>query len=276
RLPQRGFVDWLYGRDTGVVTRRLVREHGDTPAVRSVLRAQRDYVTELNALPSDAGCWKNRGRDSYYLQTQVIPCLPPLGRNATAEERADRRKALQGEGGRRSRKITEQIHRGLIAEEIENRLAAGVPVVEAEVVKALVKAGTVSRSTTYAHFDAVFEVVRQSARYQVSLPATNPEQSNNSSTQAANSHASEPSDIRIPVINLDSARCLVEDNGVIRRKPSNLHLRTDYDAYRIRNSWRMAVAAWRQARNPDHGGEIERPVRRKQHRPTSSRSLSIN
>src|ERR1700730_5675459 len=69
------------------------------------------------------------------------------GPNATTEARKTWRDKRRAEGGKRTQLNKEALHCGLICEEIESRMAAGIPVVKSEVVNALVKAGTVKRST---------------------------------------------------------------------------------------------------------------------------------
>ena len=112
----RAFADWLYNQDTGVMTQRLIKMHGDTKAVRSVLASQRELVEQIDAPPSAIGEFSNRGRDRFLNQME----LPELGPNATAEDREDLERARKSQGGTRSRKIAQDISRGLIAEEIES------------------------------------------------------------------------------------------------------------------------------------------------------------
>ena len=156
------FADWLYAPVDGVVTRRLVSLHGDTHAVRAVIAAQRAFVVELNLTPSEVGSLCNRGRDA-----EENAKLEPLPSTATAEDRKAREKLIKHRARQRTQAFKEDVHRGVIAEAIELRLGSGVPVVKAEIVKALVSDGNIGRSTAYRLFDDVFEVVQRTARYQV-------------------------------------------------------------------------------------------------------------
>ncbi|MGY3368863.1 hypothetical protein ACVWZL_005988 [Bradyrhizobium sp. GM2.4] len=161
------FADWLYHPADGVVTQRLVGQHGDTRAVRSVIAAQRQFVIDVDMTPAEVDQFCDRGRDA-----AANADLAPLPHDATKEQRKERELLLKHLARQRTQAFKEAVHRGLIAEEIESRLSSGVPVVKAEVVKALVGAGTVGRSTAYAMFDDVFEVVQRTARYQVHSSAT--------------------------------------------------------------------------------------------------------
>jgi hypothetical protein len=144
------------------VTLRLIAEHGDTKAVRSVLRAQRQFVVDLDMTPSAIGEWCDRGRDADLNAEE----FKPLPRTATQEERVARAKLIKHRARQRTQANKEMIHCGLIAEEIESRMAAGIQVIKSEVVNALVKAGKVKRSTAYNHFDRCLEIVQLTGRYQ--------------------------------------------------------------------------------------------------------------
>jgi hypothetical protein len=158
------FVNWLYHPTDGVVTKRLIGIHKDTRAVRAVLAAQRQFVIELNLTPAECGNFCDRGRDA-----ALNANLAQLSKDAGKEERKLRRELLQHLAQERTQAHKHAVNCGLIAEEIETRLAGGVPVVKAEVVKALVAVGTVARSTAYSLFDYVSSVVQPGARYQVGL-----------------------------------------------------------------------------------------------------------
>ena len=244
----RAFADWLYHPDTGVMTKRLIKMHGDTKAVRSVLASQRDLTEQIDAPPSAVGEFANRGRDRFRNQIE----LPDLGPNATAEDRKYLELAKKSEAGTRSRKIAQDISRGLIAEEIESRIYSGIEVVEAEVVKALIKAGTVSRATAYKHFDHVLQTVLQTARYQEHLLASKSEPSSHQveaavdtvsepvpsaqpSSNPANSPVETPAVGRSPAKPLKSALPIPSESEVARWRKAHL----------VRNSWRHAVTKWR-------------------------------
>jgi len=250
------FVDWLYHSESGVMTKRLVKIHGDTPAVRSVLRAQRDFVVQLNLTPSAIGEFSDRGRDHYRNRLKDCPVAGPM---ATAEERKLVELYRKSQGGKQSRSNMKVVHCGLIAEEIESRMGSGVPVVEAEVVNALVKAGTVSRSVAYAHYDHVLEVVLQTARYQEHLFASKSQQSGH---QIEAAHVSIPDpvfgDQNRPVIVQSPVETSVQVRNPAKPiipglpRPSAADLRQWTEAYLRRESWRRAVAAWRAAGQQRH------------------------
>jgi hypothetical protein len=171
------FVDWLYHPVTGAVTRRLHALHPESRAVvESVLRAQREFVVEMQMTPDRCGQYRDRGKFTETIKQQDKSGeihIPVCGPNATAAEREVREKALKGAGARLGRQAVRDRNCGLIAEEIERRLADGMSIEEvrdekAEVVKAIVRNGIVGRSTAYALIDEVVDVVQQSARYQAS------------------------------------------------------------------------------------------------------------
>ncbi len=175
RQTNAAFVDWLYNDVAGVVVKRLLSIYGDTRAVRSVIRAQRQFVLELNMTPSKLAQWCERGRDRDDNRALLSDLgLETLSSTATKEERKARALLLKYWARKRTQERKESINRGLIQQEIISRLAAGIPVVKSEVVKALVKAGIVGRSTAYNHFDFVFEIVQRTGRYQGSdlLPSS--------------------------------------------------------------------------------------------------------
>lgn len=242
------FVDWLYHPATGVVARRLIRLHGDTTAVRSVLRAQRELVEELKLTPDQAGNFADRGRD-YFINRYK---KQELGPNASAEDRKYQEIARKATAGRRSRAAAKDLSCGLIAEEIERCIAAGVEVVKAEIVKALVKSGTVSRSVAYAHFDHVLEVVLEAARYQEVCSDRQYSSSDDRGDETAED---------IQISDVGSVRCFIGEQSdvVIVFKPSDsgqttnqkIHRVSEYEltrlyrAYATRESWREAVSSWR-------------------------------
>ena len=228
------FVDWLYNAD-GVVTQRLIAIHKDTSAVRAVLAAQRQFVIELNLIPSEVGNFCDRGRDA-----RKNADLAPLPRDACKDMRKARRDLLQNLGRQRTQENKLDVHLGLIAEEIEARLQAGVPVVKKEVVKALIAAGTVGRSTAYNRFDYALYIVQRSARYQVSLSSDIQAQPV-ATAEAAPVTTSEPVTVASgtpdPVNYADRP---LPDWVVCK------HTLIEYeDACHIRDHWRVAVAAWR-------------------------------
>ncbi|GLH79723.1 hypothetical protein SSBR45G_46320 [Bradyrhizobium sp. SSBR45G] len=246
RRSHPAFVAWLYHPVDGAVTRRMIQLHGEGQVVRQVLAAQRQFVVELGHVPSVTGQFCDRGRDSY--RNRLRDARSGLTRE-TAEEREMLGKEHQREAGRVSRADAKAINCGLIAEEIERRMALGLTIDEviaakAEVVKTLVAAGTVSRSTAYDRFDEVAEVVRQAARYQAGssseqssdLPSTQPSRAvSDQSAPAApivetsGTQSTLPPAVRRPVQPVDPS------------EPAGQHAR------RILESWRRAVRAWRDA-----------------------------
>lgn len=264
------FVDWLYDDKDGVVVNRLLEVHQDSKALRAVVREQRQYVIDLNLTPSERGEWCNFGRDAEANKEELRERgLKPLAWNATKEERVARGKLLKHWARQRTQQNKEAIHCGLIKEEIERRLASGVPVVKAEVVKVLVKAGTVSRSVAYAHFDFVREVVLRTARYQDHT-------SSSSSSQASNPVISQPVEIvpvvesgdQIQLVTVQSPGQLIDtvQNPVkTSSQPSppawviSKDTLTEWmNACWLCDEWAIAVAAWRSARHrqPDDGVDL--------------------
>ncbi|MEH2536499.1 MULTISPECIES: hypothetical protein [unclassified Bradyrhizobium] len=254
------FVDWLYHPVDGNATRRLIKIHGDTPAVRSVLKAQREFVVELKLTPKQASQWYNHGRDAALNEET----LPAPGWNATAEERKAWRDARKGQGGTYTQLNKLALHCGLISEEIESRIAAGVPVVKSEVVNALVKAGTVKRSTAYNHFDYCLQIVQQAPRYQAvhletpSSSSCQPVEATPDSipeTVSVNETTDvEPKDTPVtvaPVLNpphpYRQAPPWVVDKGTLTRWQ---------EACRIREMWRLVVDEWRSATQHLHDGDL--------------------
>jgi hypothetical protein len=154
------------------VTRRLHALHPEShDAVVSILRAQRDYVVELQLTPDRCGAFADRGRFADVLAADKA--IPKCGSNATTAERKARRDALKSGGARLGRQAVRDLHCGLLAEEVERRLASGFSISEvigdkADVVKSVVSAGTVARSTAYRLIDEVISIVSLAARYQAS------------------------------------------------------------------------------------------------------------
>src|SRR5205807_2017013 len=111
--------------------------------------------------PDEIGEFSNRGRDA-----KDNDDLAPLPPTATAAEREKREKLIKRRAGTSTQQHKERVHRGLIAEAQERRLASGVPPVKSEVVNELVATGNISSSTAYALYDDVLLVVQQAARYQ--------------------------------------------------------------------------------------------------------------
>ncbi|WP_441260668.1 hypothetical protein AB7008_41260 [Bradyrhizobium sp. 521_C7_N1_3] len=231
------FVDWLYHPVDGAVTRRLIELHGDGPVVRQVVAAQRGFVIDLGATPSATGQFCDRGRDSYrnqYLEKGYRP--------ETAEERGHVETERKRQAGKVSRANEKSINCGLIAEEIQRRLSLGLMIEEigdakAEIVKALVASGNVTRPTAYRLFDEVAAVVSEASRYQAGCfpdpVETPPSQAVGEQTcppfTDSGSMAANPSVRRRPVGPVDPARLAGQH------------------ALRIMETWRHAVESWRKA-----------------------------
>jgi hypothetical protein len=246
------YVDWLYDPVDGVVTQRLIRLHKDTKAVRSVLRAQRQYVIDLDMTPAAIGEFCERGRDR-----KANSDLDQLPASATKEDRKAREYLLKHRARQRTQEFKELVHRGLIAEEIEIRLFAGVPIVKAEVVNALVKAGTVGRSTAYAYFDDVLLTVQRTVRYQDGTISSFPLHVGHPiEVIPVTIQDPESSDLPVPVTTSDTVK--TTDSGRDPAKITDLPLPPwvvdknsliDFeDACLRRDAWRVAVAAWRSAK----------------------------
>jgi Zn-finger nucleic acid-binding protein len=254
------FIDWLYDDAGGVVTKRLIDEHGDTRAVRSVLRAQRQFVVDLDMTPSAIGEWCDRGRDADLNAEE----FQPLPRTATKEERVAREKLIKHRARQRTQANKQLINCGLIAEEIEARLAGGVAVVKSEVVNALVKAGTVSRSVAYNYFDDVLQVVLRTARYQDTSIGTLPEQSSQRiegtpviMVSGNETSESEPEESQVnvaPVRNpAQSTRQTTPPHWVVDKDT----LTEWEDACWIREVWSEAVAKWRKAKQQQPAYDVD-------------------
>lgn len=255
------FVDWLYHPANGVVTKRLIDIHGDTKAVRAVISAQREFVLELCKTPDEIGEFYNCGRDAK--QNEDLKPLPPT---ATAAERKARRDLIKSRAGTSTQWHKKDGNCGLIAEAIERRLSAGVPIVESEIVKEVVKAGICSRATAYARFDEVLLIVQQAARYQV-----HPQ----NSEQAQPSQPVEPSSVTPSEepANLSEEPVAVDSVNVPAKPVRNPVKSTVYPAWvvdkdsltlweeacRLRDDWAVAVAASRSAaarRRPKDGADF--------------------
>jgi hypothetical protein len=262
RKRTQTFVDWLYDDADGVVTRRLIDEHGDTRAVRSVLRAQRQFIADLNMTPSEVGEWCDRGRD-VDLNAEEFKPLPPT---ATQAEREVREKLIKRLAGRRTQMNKEMINCGLIAEEIESRMAAGIQVIKSEVVNALVKAGTVKRSTAYNHFDRCIEIVHLTARYQGTSSSTLSEQSSQQiestpvivpETVSVNETSeSEPQESQVnvaPEMNPAKSTRQTTPPWVVDKDTHIIWL----EACWIRDDWSMAVAKWRKTKQQQPAADVD-------------------
>jgi hypothetical protein len=247
------FIGWLYDDDDGVITKRLIDEHGDKPAVRSVLREQRQFVVDLDMTPSAIGEWCDRGRDADLNADE----FKPLPRTATKEERVARERLIKHRARQRTQENKQLINCGLIAEEIETRLAGGVPAVKAEVVKGLVKSGKVSRSVAYNYFDEVLQVVLRTARYQDTSIVTLPEQSSQqieatpvivseavSGNEALESFGSECQVNVAPVLNPAKSTQTTLPSWIVDKDT----LTEWEDACWIREVWSEAVAKWRKTK----------------------------
>lgn len=248
------FVDWLYHPDDGVVTRRMIELHGDGPVVRQVLAAQRGFVVDLGKLPSETGQFCDRGRDSY--RNQRRDADSGLTRE-TAEERKELRDAHRSEAGKVSRANEKMINCGLIAEEIQRRLSLGLTIEEiddakAEIVKALVASGNVSRATAYRRFDEVVAVVSQASRYQA---VRNSDQVEASASQGSQTDDSEPA--CLPASGSGASGPIATSPSFRRRPvgPVDPARLAGQHALRILETWRHAVESWRKAsrrrRDPD-------------------------
>ena len=119
-LAYQGGTEQSGHDDDGVVTKRLIGLHGDTAAVRSVLAAQRQFVIDFNMTPSEIGAFCDRGRDA-----AKNADLEPLPKDATKQEREERLWLLQLLAQERTQAHKKAVNCGLIAEEIETRLAGG-------------------------------------------------------------------------------------------------------------------------------------------------------
>ena len=260
RQTNAAFVDWLYEDTEGVVVKRLLAIHGDTRAVRSVIRAQRQFVLELNMTPAKLGEWCERGRDAEANEDLLDAFgLKTLSPNAPKEERKARELLLKHWARKRTQERKEAINRGLIQEAIIDRLTAGVPVVKSEIVKALVEAGTVGRSTAYNHFDSVFQIVQRTARYQGSdlLPSSY-QSSNPADCQHADvvEYDSTDHQSRNPVIeSIDQVNHPAKSSTKLA-EPEPPAWVVDKDSFclwqeacRLSDQWAVAVAAWRRAKN---------------------------
>lgn len=238
------FADWLYNPADGVVTQRLFKIHGNTKAVRSVIAAQRDWVLQLAQTPSEVGELCNRGRDA-----KANEDLKPLPPTATTEERKAREKLIKRRARQRTQAFRETVHSGLVAEAIEHRLSSGVPVVKAEVVRALVATGNIGRSTAYDMFDDVFQVVQQTARYQAHRSDNQPTQPSQPAELASVDEVVPGQPMRIP------AKTTTAPPWIVCKDDLTLW----QEVCRLRNEWSVAVAAWRSAnarRRPGDGANL--------------------
>lgn len=252
------FVDWLYDDADGVVTLRLVDKHGDTPAVRAVLRAQRQYVVDLDMTPAAIGEWCDRGRDAT-LNAEEFEPLPPT---ATQEQRVARANLIKHLARQRTQANKESINCGLIAEEIEARLASGIPVIKSEVVNALVNSGTVKRSTAYNHFDRCLEIVQRTARYQDPYFSNISDQSGQQIeatpvivSETASDNGTTVAEPVEPAVTVASVR---NPAKTPRQTPPSWVVDKDtmiewQDACWIRDEWGKAVAKWRKERRQPSG-----------------------
>ena len=249
RRSHPAFCAWLEPK----VTARLIAGHGDNLIVRGVIRAQMEWVRDLGQIPDGTGSWSDRGRDR--LRNQMD--MPALSWNATAEERKADELTKKSVAGRQSRTRDMKVNLGLIAEEIESRLAIGADIVKADVVKALVKAGTVSRSVAYARFDHVLEIVLQAARYQAQVlsgkqidPSTSLDQHSVTVSEVVVtgpiSPSAEDQPARTPSVDRHPAKTTIRP---VPQRPA-VNDQDGQRAKRIRESWRQAVATWRAARRP--------------------------
>lgn len=242
-----GFVDWLYHPVTGVVAQRLIYMHKDTPAVRSVLNAQREFVEQLGDTPDAHGQFWNRGRDKEYNLMMDKGDAPD--HTWSAEAREDHKRVMQSRAGTRSRQFTRDLHLGLMAEEVERRMATGLSIDDviadqANVIKTLVSEGLVARSTAYRLWRYVIEIVSQASRYHavpsdaVLSPVSHPLDDQLSSVHQSESVAKEI--VPEPSVQPDSVDAV--RIPVVRR---STWLISPAQADGIRESWRRVVAVWR-------------------------------
>lgn len=244
RRSHGAFVEWLYHPVNGAVTRRMIELHGDGPVVRQVLAAQREFVVDLGELPSETGQFCDHGRDSCRNQYREKGYKPN-----TAEERELVETERKSEAGKVSRANEKLLHCGLIAEEIQRRLSLGLTIEEigdakAEIVKALVASGNVSRATAYRRFDEVVAVVSQAARYQA---VRNSEQPIESSSSQSSQTVSEQT--CLPASGSSASGPLATSPSVGRRpvRPVDPAMLAGQHALRIMETWRRAVVSWRDA-----------------------------
>ncbi|WLA74196.1 hypothetical protein QIH77_02870 [Bradyrhizobium diazoefficiens] len=252
RSSPGAFVEWLYHPGDGAVTKRMIELHGDVEVVHQVLAAQRGFVEDLGVVPSEGGEFCDRGRDTFrnqYLEKGYKP--------ETAEEREGVETARKSEAGRVSRANEKALHCGLIAEEIRRRLSLGLSIEEigdakAEIVKALVASGNVSRATAYRRFDEVVAVVSEGARYQA---VNSPDPVKASPSQGSQTDDSEPD--CLPPSGSGASGSLSTSPSVVRRpvRPVDPPMLAGQHALRILETWRRAVESWRNAcrrrRDPD-------------------------
>jgi hypothetical protein len=244
-----GFVSWLYHPVTGVITRRLIHLHQDTPAVRSVLAAQREFVEQHGDTPNAHGQFCNRGRDEYH-NLDVNDFAVPDATYSAVERKLymddNRRRA-----GTRTQQCKRDLHCGLMAEEVERRMATGLTLEEveaqrADVVKTLDKAGLVGRSTAYRLWDYVVLIVALASRYHAVRPtAVKPDTSHPVEVVQSSDQQSESGKLIIvsaPSIQPDTV--IPVRGPVVRLNPTSI---SPARAAGIMKSWRSTVAAWRKA-----------------------------
>jgi hypothetical protein len=207
--------------------------------LRGILAAQRQFVVELGMIPEARGEFCDRGRDA------KLNALAERGyRPESVEEREDIRKARLKRAGEVSRANERDINCGLIAEEIERRMALGLTIEEviaakADVVKNLVASGNVARATAYRRFDEVAATVSEAARYQAMRSSISSE----ASTQPHPAPAAAPvSDAPIPV------DYVVPLRRVIVRLPEGMpesEFQARQRAWDTLNRWKRAALIWR-------------------------------
>jgi hypothetical protein len=239
------------------VTLRLIAEYGDTKAARSVLRAQRQFVVDLDMTPGAIGEWCDRGRDADLNAEE----FKPLPRTATKEERVARSKLIKHRARQRTQANKEAIHCGLIAEEIESRMAAGIQVIRSEVVNALIKAGKVKRSTAYNHFDRCLEIVQLTARYQdhnQSMQSGQQIEATRIHDAVSDSEAtvSEPAAAPVTVAQVRNP-AKTSDQTYPKWVVDKDTLTLWEDACWIRDEWSNAVAKWRKSQQQRPSSDVD-------------------
>src|SRR5258708_25558262 len=145
-------------------------------------------------------------------------------------------------------------------------MAAGSQAIKSELVNALVKAGTVKRSTAYNHFDRCLEIVQLTAGYQGTSFSTVSEQSSQqieatpvimSETVSVNETSeSEPKESQVnvaPVRNPAKTSSQTRPSSVVNKDT----WRAWQDACWIREAWSMAVAKCRKAKQQQPAGDVD-------------------
>jgi hypothetical protein len=213
--------------------------HVDGKALRGILAAQRQFVVDLGIIPDASGEFCDRGRDrasNEYAEKGYKP--------ETAEEREAIEIARKSRAGTISRANERAINCGLIAEEIERRMALGRTIEEvieakADVLRTLVASGNVSRPTAYRRFDEVAAIVSEAARYQAMR----------SSAQSDTPHQPDPAPAVSPVTDAPApVQNVVRLRRVVVQRPEGMpesEFRSCQRASGTLDRWKRAVESWR-------------------------------